>query len=189
MVLLQQRSSRVSVVHIVASLFSFIGRHLLASLISVALPVVLVIITYLILFVVAVFTNSGLGSPVALPLWAIFTFVGSIVYTVILLFPAVALAETISQPLGKWQHIAQIPLSTLFLALLVGGLVALIGIVNQSHLSLNQWLNCSFVAFLVLAIPLGIYWWTMKFTQTILFVITTAIKWIGQKILGKAFGA
>jgi hypothetical protein len=140
---------------------------MMASLVSIAVPVIILLVAYFALFVIAVFTNSGLGSPIALPLWAIFVIVVSILYTAVLLFPSTFIAEIITRSFGKWQHIAQIPLSTLVLLILVYALSVVVRLLpNYLELNFLHWANYPFFAFLVLSIPLGIYWWTMKAVQT-----------------------
>lgn len=185
MVVPQQKQMIVSLATKMSAIVAFAGRHLIASLVSVGLPVALVTIAYFVLLVIAILTDTGLGSPVALPLWVLLTLVVSLGYTSLLLFPAVAVAEVVSRAFGKWQHVVQVPLSTVFLALFAVLLMAVIGLINQPHLSLKQWFNYSVLAFLVMTVPLGIYWWTMKFTQAIMFVVTSSLAWIGRKVFSK----
>lgn len=150
---------------------SFLFKHLIALTVSVVAPIILWVITYFVLFVIAIFTNSRLGSPVALPLWALIIFLLSVLYTVILLFPSVVLAETIARIFGKWQHIAQIPISTLFLAVLVFVTSSLVRIFfYDSVINFLYWVDYPIIIFLGLTIPLGIYWWSMKIAQTGLLI-------------------
>ena len=146
---------------------SFVLRHLIASLVSIAVPVIILLIAYFVLYIIAIFTNSGLGSPIALPLWMIFVIVVSVLYTALLLFPSTFIAEIMSRSFGKWQHIAQIPLSTLVLLAFVYALSLMVRILpNYLELNILHWANYPLVVFLILTIPLGIYWWTMKAIQT-----------------------
>lgn len=148
------------------SISNFILRHFVASVVSLVAPIVLLVFAYFVLFLIAIFTNSGLGSPIALPLWAILIFAISTIYTAILLFPSVLIAEATAHILGKWQHIIQIPISTLVLAILtyIASLVARL-LPNYAETIILHWADNPFVVFLVLAIPLGVYWWTMKAVQ------------------------
>lgn len=140
-------------------------------MVSIIVPIVTLLITYIVLFVIAIFTNSGLGSPIALPLWFVFVFLVSALYTAVLLFPSVLIAETVSRIFGKWQHIAQIPVSSLALVLLVYILSLLVhSYPDYSAIPILNWAEHPFIVVLVLAIPLGIYWWTMKVVQTGIFL-------------------
>lgn len=166
----------------ITSLLSFIIRHFFASVVSVAIPVIFVTIVYFALLVVAVISNSGLGSPVALPFWVAVSFLTSIFYTAFLLFPSVVIAETISLPFGKWRHIAQVPISTLVLALLVFALTFIASLtLNHTAFNVRQWVNYSLMAMLVLAVPLGIYWWTMKLVQLVMSLPGTLLKQLGKR--------
>jgi hypothetical protein len=148
------------------SLSSFVLRHFIASMVSIVAPIVILIIGYFVLVVIAIFSNSGVGSPIALPFWTVFVFVTSILYTAILIFPSVLIAETISHIFGKWQHIAQIPISTLTLAMLIYATVFIVRhYPNYPEIVSLHWADHPFILFLILAIPLGIYWWTMKIAQ------------------------
>lgn len=148
-------------------LSNFVLRHFVASIVSVVAPVVLLVITYVVLFVIAIITNSSLGSPIALPLWIAIIAVISVLYTAILLFPTALLAEAIARFFGKWQHIAQIPISTLVLLVLVYALSLIVRLhPNYSEIDILHWANHPLVIFLILTIPLGFYWWTMKIVQT-----------------------
>lgn len=181
----QQKQTIISLATKMSAILAFAGRHLIASLVSVGLPVAVVTVTYFVLLVIAILTDTGVGGPLALPFWVLLTLVVSLGYTSLLLFPVVAVAEIVSRAFGRWQHVAQVPLSTVFLALFAVLLMAVISLINQPHLSLKQWFNYSVLAFLVMTAPLGIYWWTMKFTQAILFAVTSSLAWIGRKVFSK----
>lgn len=148
------------------SITNFVLRHSVASVVSITVPVALVIVTYCVLFVIAIITNSDLGSPFSLPLWVVFIFVISVLYTAILLLPSALIAEAIARVFGKWQHVAQIPISTFDLFLLVYALSLMVRQrPDYPDMNILHWANYPLVVFLILTIPLGIYWWTMKFIQ------------------------
>jgi len=145
------------------SFSGFILRHLVASAISVIAPMVIVVITYIVLLGISIFISSSSGISITLLLWPVFTFIVSIIYTAILLFPSVLIAEITSRIFGKWQRIAQIPVSCLFLILFIYGLCLLAHYYpNYSAITILHWADYPFILFLALAIPLGIYWWTIK---------------------------
>ena len=84
---------------------NFVLRHLVASVVNIAAPTLIALIAYLVLFVIAVFTGSGLGSPITLPLWLVFILLGSTLYTAVLLFPSTLIAEIVTHSFGKWKHL------------------------------------------------------------------------------------
>ena len=150
----------------IVSTTNFILRHFVALIVSITVPAVIWIITYFVLLAIALVTNSGLGGLVALPFWTVFTFVISVLYTAILLFPSASLAEAIARVFGKWQHIAQIPISISVLLILVHALSLLVRRhPDFSEMNILHWANYPIVVSLILTIPLGIYWWTLKFVQ------------------------
>ena len=128
-----------------ATLAAFSGRHVIASIISIVLPVLITAGAYIVLFIMAVVYDGALGSPVALPLLALFVLATSIIYTTLLLFPAVAIAEVASQPFREWRHVMQIPLSTLILAILVATATAISNAVHHTFLDTRQWLGNSII--------------------------------------------
>jgi hypothetical protein len=149
------------------SISSFLFRHIVAAAVSIVTPVILWVIAYFLLLMIAIITNTTLGGPLSLPFWALFLLIVSIIYTVALLFPSVLIAEIAARSFGKWQHVAQIPISTLILAVLV--FIASLIVRQNPSLAANEyltWANYPWIVFLCLLIPLGIYWWVMKIVQT-----------------------
>ncbi len=148
----------------------FIASHLAAIAVSVAVPVLLTLVSFIALFLAAiVFNLKGSGSPVALPAWLVIIAVASAAYATLLLFPSVAFAEVVSSIFGKWRYVAQIPLSLLALALM---LLASLGVVNQVT-------GVTFelpTTFLGLALPRGLYWWTVRFVQAAFAGISTVAR-------------
>jgi len=143
-------------------LFAFFLRHLAASLISIAVPIVLIVVIYFVLFLVAIVGNLPLGSPAVMPLSVLAMFLISLIYTAILLFPSVALSECMSRRL-KWSPFIQIPLSTGVMV----GLVYLISVIFQRlpGYERQEWLHFAshpFITCLALCLPLGLYWWSAK---------------------------
>jgi hypothetical protein len=150
---------------------SFLMRHVFASVVSIVWPPIAIVIGYVLLLLLALVTHSGMGSPIALPLWAFFALLTSIMATVTLLFPATSIAELITHRMGKSRHLIQIPLSTLILALIIMLLSAVVSLVRKTQNETYDWLAVATIVFLVLAIPLGVYWWAMKMAQAAVFVI------------------
>lgn len=151
--------------------FSFFTRHLVASIVSILLPVILTMIGYVVLFIIALFTDSGLGSPAALPLWMIINGLIATLYTGLGLFPIVVIAEIVSHVFGKWRHVAQIPVSTVLMFGLVFLLFAIfVNSPNQLFTAPMDWTYYALIVSCFLALPLGIYWWTMKLIEAGIFL-------------------
>jgi hypothetical protein len=147
---------------------AFVLRHFIASIISIIAAIMFAVIVYFILFFAAIITNTDLGGPLALPLFIVIAGILSLIYTTLLLFPAVLIAELISQRLRTHQLIAQILLSTISLALLIilisYGIHFIPNYENYPFLSLA---NYPVQIFLVLCIPLGFYFCITKIVQAI----------------------
>jgi hypothetical protein len=129
---------------------SFCARHLLALLVTVAVPCVLWTVAYFALLLWAVVTDGGLGGPLAYPGGLVFLFVAAMVASLVLFFPATALAEWLARR-RAYPILAQIPFSVAVLAVLCLILSSIRGI------------SVSFGAlFAALLLPLGLYWWTAQ---------------------------
>lgn len=90
-------------------------RHLVASIVSITAAILLVTVVYFTLLVVAIASNSGPGGLIALPFWAVAAGIFSLFYTACLPFPAVLIAELISQRLRSHQILASVLISTIAL--------------------------------------------------------------------------
>lgn len=139
-------------------------RHFVASVVSITIPIILVFVIYIGLVIVAIVTDSGLGSPVALPLWMLIAFVVSILYTTFLLFPSVWIAEITARCFGKWRFMLEIFFSTLALGLLIFAATFFLNSFIKPD-GFDFVLNNPVYVLFALLIPLGIYWWTAKFVQ------------------------
>lgn len=135
-----------------------LAAHLAAIAVSIIAPVALAIIVFIALFVIAVVTDQGLGSPVALPLWLVIISATSTAYSLLILCPAVIIAEAVSGRLGAWRHIAQIPLALLSMTFILAVVLGLLNALTGTAIDL-------LVAASLLAVPLGLYWWVTKFIE------------------------
>lgn len=161
----------------VIAVSSFFARHLIASIVSIAIPTILVVVAYFVLLAIAIITGSGLGGLLALPFWTLFAFLVATAYTSLLLFPSVLIAEIISRRFGKWHHLAQIPISTFVLAAIIVMLNLTIHFApHYAETVALQWADYPVHIFLLLTIPLGLYWWTMKIVQTGIATPTELLK-------------
>jgi hypothetical protein len=148
---------------------SFCARHLLALAVTVAAACVVWTIIYFALLLWAVFTDSGLGGPLAYPAGLLFFFVATTVVSLVLLLPSTAIAEWFARRRGL-PILAQIPVSIVALALLclvAGGIASAVGSQPTFH-----GVSVGFgVLFLALLMPLGLYWWAAQSIPLLLSLI------------------
>jgi hypothetical protein len=152
--------NRSQAIQTAVGISGFLVRHFVASIVIVALPCVLWTIAYIGLLLWAVFTNRGIGGPLAYPAGILVILIAATLSCLLLLFPSTALAEWIAKRRGL-PIFAQIPISVGILALLC---FIYAGVVASSDAS--QWLQGFSIGFGLLfaahLLPLGIYWWTMQ---------------------------
>jgi hypothetical protein len=163
----------------VFSSLSFITRHTFAFSVSVFLPLLLLIITYFVLLLGAILFNKGIGSPVALPFWVLIQLLVCSSYTALFLFPSVALAELVTFRLSKWQHLYQIPLASivmLFITYLAAFALSFLHLAKPHPLA--YFVEYPFRVFLLLSIPLGLYFWSMKLVQAGLYLPAFLYNWL-----------
>ena len=139
---------------------SFCARHFLALAVTVAAACVVWTVTYFALLLWAVFTDSGIGGPLAYPAGLLFFFVATTAASLVLLLPSTALAEWFARRRG-YPILAQIPVSVVVLSLLCLVTVSIASAVG-SRPTLHG-VSVGFgVLFLVLLVPLGLYWWAAQ---------------------------
>jgi hypothetical protein len=165
----------------------FFIRHLLASLVSVAAPVALVGGIYLVLLVIGIVTNQSLGSPIALPLWILVAAVSSTFSTALYLFPAVWVAEITSRNFGRWRVAAQIPISmiALFVLVQINGWLLKLALDGPMRDTLTSG-DGPLIIYLLLLIPLGIYWITARLVEFALSVLGRLSRSLWGTVRGRA---
>jgi hypothetical protein len=135
-------------------------RHCLALAITVLAACALWTVTYFALLLWAVFTDSGIGGPLAYPAGLLFFFLASTAAGLVLLLPSTAFAEWLARRRG-FPILAQIPLSVAALAVLclvVGGIASAV----RAQPTLYD-VSVGFgVLFFALLVPLGLYWWAAQ---------------------------
>ena len=139
---------------------SFCARHCLALAVTVTAACVVWTVAYLALLVWAVFTNGGIGGPLAYPAGLLFFFLFTTASSLILLLPATALAEWFACRRGL-PVLAQIPISVAALALLCLAAVAILSAIG-SQFTLHGVTIGFGILFLALLLPLGLYWWAAQ---------------------------
>jgi hypothetical protein len=125
---------------------------------------------YFALFAAAVIFDQPIGSPVAGPLMVVFVVIASLISVVAILLPVTAFTEWISQRRGLrvwWQ----IPIATIVMWMWV--LVLALATAALRGAPIGSTAVAAGIAFLVLLIPLGIYWWSMRSADWILGMMTS----------------
>ncbi len=138
----------------------FCARHLTALLITVTVPCVIWTLAYVALFLWAMFTDGGIGGPLAYPAGLLFCFFAATAASLVLLFPSTALAEWLAWR-QKLPIFAQLPISIAILALLC----LIIPSVTVAAGALPSFRDAAFrfgVLFIAHLLPLGLYWCTAQ---------------------------
>jgi hypothetical protein len=147
----------------------FCVRHLLALLVTVALPCVLWTVVYFALLLWAVLTGGGVGGPLAYPVGLLFLFASATISSLVLLFPSTALAAWFSRRCAL-PVLAQIPISVTVLAVLCFTAVAVAGAAGRQPFCRD--LSVSFgILFAVHLLPLGLYWWIAQSVPLLLSLV------------------
>lgn len=147
----------------------FFGRHFLALAVTVVAACVVWTVGYIALLLWAIFTDGGLGGPLAYAAGLVFFFFATTAVSLVLLFPSTALAEWFGRRRG-WPILAQIPVSVGVLALLC---LVVVSIASASGLTPTlHGVSVGFgVVFLALLLPLGVYWWAAQSIPLLFSVI------------------
>ena len=136
---------------------SFCARHFLALGVTVAAACAVWTVTYFALLLWAVLVGGGLGSPLAYPAGLLFFFVATTAASLVLLFPATALAEWFARRRG-FPILVQIPVSVVALALICFVVVSIASAAGSQPTLRGVSVGFG-VLFLALLVPLGLYWW------------------------------
>jgi hypothetical protein len=143
----------------------FAAKHAVASAFLVAGIVTLTASVYVALLMWAAVTGGGLGGPLTLPFLLLFAFVGSVVSAAFILMPTTAFTEWVC----KKRHLPlalQIPVSIACLAASLLAGAPLIAMIRNASVSFA--LTRAGIVFLLLLIPLGVYWWSMQSADWVL---------------------
>lgn len=144
--------------------FAFgVSKHAFATIIVAAGITILCMAVYVGLLIVAIVMNEGLGgplTPIVLPIMAIAL---SLLVAVLGFAPATMIAERLCGSATPLRIALQIPVSC---AVLFAELLALHAFdVGEAS-----------VGFLLLAIPLGAYWWTLKSAEGVRALAKTVVR-------------
>ena len=136
----------------------FCARHLLALVVTIAVPCALWTIVYFALLLWAIIFGGGIGSPVAYPIGLLFFAGAALVGGLVLFLPSTAFAEWLVKR-RKLPTLLQIPISIATLALFC--LISVI-LAPFPPSTLPDVLT-GFIRFWgALLLPMGLYWWTAQ---------------------------
>ena len=142
---------------VVIAVLSFLARHLLFVLLAMLVGCVIWTVAYLVLFVIAMLADQGLGGPLAYPAGLMAIVVACAVIGWGFFAPASAVGALFCGLL-KWPRLWAIPLVTLtvlVLCYLVSWPFVEMGVLYEAP---SFWMVLKNFA-IYLSVPLGVYWW------------------------------
>ncbi|MBZ0111370.1 MAG: hypothetical protein K8J08_02810 [Thermoanaerobaculia bacterium] len=140
-------------------------RHLVAASATVGVATLCGLLAYVALLLVAIIFDGGLGGPFAPVGLAVMSGAFAAISVAVVLFPLTAITEWLCGRRFGWGVFSEIPVSTVLLFPFV--LLALgVGDVAFGYgFSALDFLRWGIVGTVVLAVPLGLYWWLLKAAQ------------------------
>lgn len=138
----------------------FLIRHAIAITVVTGCLCIGWTIIYFALFLLAILTNSGLGSPLSYPITLVFLLISSLVICGGIFAPSCGMGALICY-LAKWPRLVSIPFT--FVAALALSYLAywfFIFFVTTHSMPPAVVILQSFL--LYLSIPLGVYWWVTE---------------------------
>lgn len=160
----------------------FCTRHSLALLVTVVVPCLLWTITYFGLLLWALFTDGGIGGPLAYPAGLLFFLAVAAISGLVLLMPATALAEWFAKRFAL-PILVQIPVSVGALAVLC--LLVVAGAVASGVPASFRGFSVGFVVlFTGHLLPLGLYWWVAQSGPLLRTLFTTLLRKLRSKQVG-----
>lgn len=159
---------------------TFLTRHFLFVAFAMVAGCIAWTIAYLVLLVVAVVTNQGVGGPLAFPAGIIAVLAACGVLGWGVFTPASAIGAVFCR-VFRLPHIAAIPVVTVAASLLSYGLYrAYIGMVTTHSMPTMLTVLKNFAIYL--SIPLGAYWWLTEGTGALCDGFQ---RWIGRCLLNR----
>ncbi len=160
-----------------------VGKHLIATGVFAVVGMLVSIVAYFVLFVVAVVTNQELGGPLTIVFLPVVAFLIALVIAAFCFYPATAIAEWLCAK-KKWNLFAQIPISSSLLFLEMIFIVIFSPFENGNDFSTAKTIESAFIGFLLLAIPLGFYWWTLKSIDGVRIFLSTLVYLLRKTVFG-----
>lgn len=139
---------------------SFVMRHVLAMVVTIAVPCVLWTLAYFSLLGWCFLTGSAFGSPLVFPLVLFVILVGGAVVVAAFFFPSTVLAEWLVRHCSL-PPLLQVPFCILVFGALCFGF-SLLSVVTGPEPSAEAFFTRFGFFFLVHLLPLGGYWWVAQ---------------------------
>lgn len=149
----------------------FAVKHAVASGVVVTAVVVFAAASYFALLAWAMLVGEPLGGPLAFPFLVLFAMVASVASVGAVLLPVTALTDWIC--FGRHVRLLwQIPRATALMGLWLLMVAVIAAVVRGA--AVGSTAVFAGIVFLVLLIPLGMYWWSVQSTDWILAI---AMRW------------
>jgi hypothetical protein len=151
------------------SVLRFLVRHVLSSILSIIVPAIFIEILLVVAWVIAMIINRQFESPVANIAIPIILIPISIIYTLLFIFPSVAISEYLSYKIPFLKQSLSLPLSMVVLLAIVSLVCLLIrAIFSLPDVWFFEYALNPLWAFLTLFIPLCVYWWATTIAKRLL---------------------
>jgi hypothetical protein len=134
--------------------------HATAAGIVIVGAVGLAVLGYFGLLAWAIVAGSPIGSPLALLGMVAMAFLASLIGVLGVLFPVTITADLVCRRALRWSRFAQIPVATILCLLEVLAISAAVASYRQAEVAAA--LKVGLLVWLVLLVPLGIYWWVLQ---------------------------
>lgn len=150
------------------------AKHLLAIAVSVAAFTLFCTGLYLLMLLLALVTGSGLGSPALPVLVPLGSLMLSVLYSVLILLPVTMLTEWICRIRMGWPWWYQIPIS--FVGMIFALFAVQLVIALASGNPVGGAVGLTALLTVLLAVPLGLYWWSLQFMNGSYYLATRLFK-------------
>jgi hypothetical protein len=149
-----------------------IPKHMIAIAVNVIGFTAVCTISYLLLLLFAILFSGGLGSPLMIFLVPVGSMALSLFWSIFFLAPATMTAEFLCRRGRELGLLLQIPISSALLFILAYGASALAQLFRSQPFDPLIATASAATSWLLLAVPLGIYWWTLKSCDGVIFLAT-----------------
>ena len=159
-----------------------VSKHVLAGAVNVIGFTALACLTYLVLLLIALITNQGLGSPLLIVLVPVGSFSVSLVCAAFFLFPSAAAAEWICGKALRINLLFEVPVSFAILFAQVLVVTWLGTLIVGEDITGSIIMQLSIAGFVVLVVPLVIYWWALKAADGVRHMLRALYRYLEKKL-------
>ena len=144
----------------VVKIGTFIVKHAIAAGFVIGGAVALTVALYFGFLLWAVFTNGGVGGPLALPAMILLVFIYSVGSVVVILFPITAVTELICSRGSRRSRFVQIPIASALLVTYLAAAILFLAFLR--NWSLERTLRGAVTHAVLQLLLLGVYWWALQ---------------------------